>query len=98
MAAMLVMDVVVVTIMAVIVVVMPVTVALGVVLMVVTVIDVVVAVIVLMRHREHGLCLQRLHKAAALGPDQPGAEDSDQGVARDLDRPFRAAHRLRRGV
>ena len=45
--------------------------------------------------RQHGRRprrLQRANKAAALGPDQPGAERRDQGVACDLDRLFRPAH------
>jgi len=48
------------------------------------------------RHRRHQLRRpQRKQEAAALGPDQPGTERRDQGVARDLDRPLRALRRFR---
>ena len=46
------------------------------------------------RHRRRRLRLQRAHKTAALGPDQPGAERRDQAIADDLDRLLRRAHRL----
>ncbi len=36
--------------------------------------------------------LQRANEPAALGPDQPGTEGRDQGVADDLDHLFGAAH------
>ena len=43
------------------------------------------------RHRRLRLRLQRAHKPAALGPDQPGAEGRDQAIADDLDRLLRAS-------
>ncbi len=42
--------------------------------------------------------LQRAKKSAALGPDQPGAEGRDQGVACDLDHFFSPAHGFGGGV
>src|SRR4029077_18468918 len=95
-AAMLVMDVV---IGAVIMVVMVVAVVMTVAMVVMAV--VMVLTVVMRDHREGGrwrLRLKRAHEPAALGPDQPGAEGCDQGVACDLDHFLRPAHRLRGGV
>src|SRR6185295_11225448 len=68
------------------------------VVMIVAVMAVVMSVIMMMRRRHCRLRLQRAHKAAALGPDQAGAEGRDQGVACDLDRLLRGAHRLGGGT
>ena len=61
----------------------------------------VVVIVMMMGHGKRGLgalCLQRPHKAAALGPNQPGAERRDQRVAGDLDRFFGPAHGLRGSI
>ncbi|MBA7482568.1 hypothetical protein ES707_18060 [subsurface metagenome] len=59
-------------------------------------------VIVVVMHRSQRRLgprrLQRAHEAAALGPDQPGAEQRDQAIAGNLDRLLRPAHGLRGGI
>src|SRR4051794_34063193 len=70
--------------------------------MMMAVVVVVMTVIVVVMHRGQRRVgarrLQRAHEAAALGPDQSGAEQRDQAVAGDLDRLLRPAHGLRGGV
>ena len=71
------------------------------VVMMIVAVMVVAVIVVVMRgdgQRRRRLCLQRADEAAALGPDQPGAERRDQRVACDLDRLFRPAHGLGGGV
>src|SRR4029077_2838135 len=51
------------------------------------------------RHRRQRLRrLQRANESAALSPDQPGAKGCDQGVACDLDHLFGPAHGAGGGV
>jgi len=64
-----------------------------VIVMMTVVVMVVAMVVVMRRHCGSGCaaCSARMNPAA-LGPDQPGAEGGDQGVACDLDRLLGPAH------